>query len=261
MTGGRVLRVREYLDADEAFCLTYGDGVGDVDVAATIELHRADGAAGDDDRRPAVGPLRHRRSVEGERVTRCSRSTRPASPQINGGFFVVEPTVLDCVDGDETIWERDVLPAARARRPARRLRARRLLAANGHGLGARPAGGALALGPRALEDLVNAAVWRGRRVLVTGHTGFKGAWLQLWLERLGAEVHGLALEPRPTPSLHALVGGRNAEPVDVRDGERVAARRARGRARGRLPSGGPELSCDRRSPTRSGRTRSTCSGP
>jgi CDP-glucose 4,6-dehydratase len=71
---------------------------------------------------------------------------------------------------------------------------------------------------------VNAAVWQGRRVLVTGHTGFKGAWLKLWLERLGAEVHGLALEPPTTPSLHALVGAQNAEPIDVRDGERVAAR-------------------------------------
>jgi CDP-glucose 4,6-dehydratase len=71
---------------------------------------------------------------------------------------------------------------------------------------------------------VNPSVWQGRRVLVTGHTGFKGAWLRLWLERLGADVHGLALEPPTTPSLHALVGAENAEPIDVRDGERVAAR-------------------------------------
>jgi CDP-glucose 4,6-dehydratase len=61
-------------------------------------------------------------------------------------------------------------------------------------------------------------------VLVTGHTGFKGAWLRLWLERLGAYVGGLALEPPTTPSLHALVGGENEKPVDVRDGERVARR-------------------------------------
>jgi CDP-glucose 4,6-dehydratase len=71
---------------------------------------------------------------------------------------------------------------------------------------------------------VNPAIWQERRVLVTGHTGFKGAWLRLWLERLGAEVHGLALEPPTTPSLHALVGAENSEPIDVRDGERVAAR-------------------------------------
>lgn len=49
-----------------------------------------------------------------------------------------------------------------------------------------------------------AGFWRGRRVLVTGHTGFKGAWMALWLKQLGAEVHGLALEPSTDPSLFAL---------------------------------------------------------
>jgi CDP-glucose 4,6-dehydratase len=63
---------------------------------------------------------------------------------------------------------------------------------------------------------VNRDAWRGRRVLVTGHTGFKGAWLALWLEALGAEVAGLSLEPPTTPSLHALLGGAVGA-VDVRD--------------------------------------------
>ncbi len=54
---------------------------------------------------------------------------------------------------------------------------------------------------------MTAGFWHGRRVLLTGHTGFKGAWLALWLERLGAHVHGLALPPRTTPSLHDLIGG------------------------------------------------------
>ena len=61
--------------------------------------------------------------------------------------------------------------------------------------------------PRALESLVNRDAWRGRRVLVTGHTGFKGAWLALWLEALGADVAGLSLEPPTMPSLYALLGG------------------------------------------------------
>lgn len=62
--------------------------------------------------------------------------------------------------------------------------------------------------------------YRGRRVLLTGHTGFQGAWLALWLRRLGAEVHGLALQPEPGPSLYSLVreGTFTSERmVDVRD--------------------------------------------
>jgi CDP-glucose 4,6-dehydratase len=53
---------------------------------------------------------------------------------------------------------------------------------------------------------MNAAFWRGRRVFLTGHTGFKGGWLALWLTRLGAEVHGLALRPPTTPSFHDVCG-------------------------------------------------------
>ena len=52
--------------------------------------------------------------------------------------------------------------------------------------------------------MIDAGFWRGRRVLVTGHTGFKGAWLTLWLHTLGAEVHGFAFPPPTTPSLFAL---------------------------------------------------------
>lgn len=67
---------------------------------------------------------------------------------------------------------------------------------------------------------VNAAFWRGRRVLVTGHTGFKGGWLCLWLKALGAEVSGYALAPPTTPSLCEVAGvesGMRATRADVRD--------------------------------------------
>ncbi len=67
--------------------------------------------------------------------------------------------------------------------------------------------------------------WQGRRVLLTGHTGFKGAWLGLWLTSLGAEVTGLALEPDTTPSLFnqlGLAGALNHHILDVRDTEGVA---------------------------------------
>lgn len=61
--------------------------------------------------------------------------------------------------------------------------------------------------------------WRGKRVLLTGHTGFKGSWLGCWLTRLGAEVHGFALPPETTPDLHGLldVGYESETIADLRD--------------------------------------------
>ena len=68
---------------------------------------------------------------------------------------------------------------------------------------------------------MDALFWRGRRVFVTGHTGFKGGWLSLWLGRLGAEVHGYALAPDTQPNIfeRAQVAGALAQSTiaDIRD--------------------------------------------
>jgi CDP-glucose 4,6-dehydratase len=72
---------------------------------------------------------------------------------------------------------------------------------------------------------VDAGFWRGQRVLVTGHTGFKGAWAAIWLSQLGAEVAGLALPPDQTPSLFALAGVEGLVEsylVDLRDRAAIA---------------------------------------
>lgn len=72
----------------------------------------------------------------------------------------------------------------------------------------------------------SADFWRGKRVLLTGHTGFKGAWLALWLERLGAQVTGLALAPATTPSLFSLArvdAALDHHEVDIRDATALAA--------------------------------------
>lgn len=72
----------------------------------------------------------------------------------------------------------------------------------------------------------DSSFWRGKRVLLTGHTGFKGAWLALWLQRLGAQVTGLALAPATTPALFTLAGvaqGMDSHVCDVRDAAAVAA--------------------------------------
>lgn len=75
--------------------------------------------------------------------------------------------------------------------------------------------------PRPLESLVMHPVfWREKRVLVTGHTGFKGSWLSLWLQELGAEVSGYALQPPTQPSLFELAGvarGMRSIIADIRD--------------------------------------------
>ncbi len=73
------------------------------------------------------------------------------------------------------------------------------------------------------------AFWSGKRVLLTGHTGFKGAWCATWLRRLGAEVFGLSLRPQTQPALHDLIGADEAgeDLGDVRDPAVVAAAFAR----------------------------------
>lgn len=79
---------------------------------------------------------------------------------------------------------------------------------------------------------MNAAFWQGRRVFLTGHTGFKGGWLSLWLQQLGAEVTGYALEAPTTPSLFEVAGvarGMVSIIGDVRDGESL--KRAMAQAR------------------------------
>lgn len=71
----------------------------------------------------------------------------------------------------------------------------------------------------------DAAFWRGKRVLLTGHTGFKGAWLALWLQRLGAQVTGLALAPATEPDLFQLAdvaSGLTHHVVDLRDATAVS---------------------------------------
>ena len=80
---------------------------------------------------------------------------------------------------------------------------------------------------RALENLGMSAFWEGRRVLITGHTGFKGSWLSFWLTRLGAEVSGMALVPETTPALfdQLEIAGRIDHMIgDIRDAELVAQR-------------------------------------
>ncbi|UZR92624.1 glucose-1-phosphate cytidylyltransferase [Chondrinema litorale] len=112
MTGGRLKRVKEYI-GNETFCLTYGDGVSDVNITELIKFHKSQGTAATltavqqpgrfgafklGDSNPKVNSFREKPVGDGRE-----------SAWINGGFFVLEPSVIDHITGDDTVWEREPL--------------------------------------------------------------------------------------------------------------------------------------------------------
>jgi glucose-1-phosphate cytidylyltransferase len=108
MTGGRLLRVRDHLQDDDAFCMTYGDGVGDVDIAGAIDFHRAHGRLAT--LTAAVPPGRFGAlDMDGERVASFLEKPEGDGGAINAGFFVLSPKVLDYITDDMTIWEQEPL--------------------------------------------------------------------------------------------------------------------------------------------------------
>lgn len=107
MTGGRIKRVREYL-GNETFCCTYGDGVGDVDIKALLAQHRESGVMAT---LTAVQPPGRFGALEISQGRVQSFQEKPTGDGgwINGGFFVLEPAVLDLIEDDMTVWERQPL--------------------------------------------------------------------------------------------------------------------------------------------------------
>ncbi len=108
MTGGRIRRVKDYIGND-TFCMTYGDGVADIDIKKLIEHHQKSNKLATI---TAVHPPARWGALNIEQDDVKSFKEKNDSPDswINGGFFVLEPDVLDYIDGDDTIWEKDVLP-------------------------------------------------------------------------------------------------------------------------------------------------------
>jgi glucose-1-phosphate cytidylyltransferase len=104
--GGRIKRILPHVGNDEAFCVTYGDGVGNVDVRAAIDLHRKEKrlATVTATQPPGrFGAIRY----EGSRVTGFQEKPVGDGGWINGGFFVLSPEVGRYIDGDSTVWERE----------------------------------------------------------------------------------------------------------------------------------------------------------
>ena len=106
-TGGRLKRVANYLE-EEDFCFTYGDGVADVNILDLVAFHRANKVKAT---LTAVQPPGRFGALvlDDPFVMRFQEKPKGDGGWINGGFFVLSPTVIDYIDGDETVWEREPL--------------------------------------------------------------------------------------------------------------------------------------------------------
>ncbi len=113
MTGGRLLKVEKYLSPGEPFCMTYGDGLANIDIAAEIAFHRHRGC------KATVAcvrpPARFGRVViEGTQAISFEEKPQAETGLINGGFFVLDPSVLELVDGAHTVWEKEPMESLAA---------------------------------------------------------------------------------------------------------------------------------------------------
>ena len=106
MTGGRLKRVAPYLQGEEAFCFTYGDGVGNVDITALIKHHHSQGKLATLTATQPPGRFGALK-LNGSRITSFMEKPEGDGNWINGGFFVLSPKVIDRIEGDNTIWERE----------------------------------------------------------------------------------------------------------------------------------------------------------
>jgi glucose-1-phosphate cytidylyltransferase len=106
MTGGRLLQISRFLTHGETFCMTYGDGLSDVDLTAQLAFHRKHGCkATVTCVRP---PARFGRVVlQDEKVVSFEEKPQGDGGLINGGFFLLEPSVLQLIDGEDTVWENE----------------------------------------------------------------------------------------------------------------------------------------------------------
>lgn len=110
MTGGRLKRVYSFLKNEEAFCLTYGDGVGDVNIAELIAFHRAQKVSAT--LTATLPPGRFGAlDLDGDKVRSFKEKPKGDGAMINGGFFVLSPSVIDLIEGDGTMWEREPMEA------------------------------------------------------------------------------------------------------------------------------------------------------
>lgn len=104
MTGGRLKRIRDYIKDDEEFCFTYGDGVSDVDISASIKYHKLHGKLAT--MTTAFPPGRFGNlQFDDDTVTKFQEKLKGDGAMVNAGYFVLSPKVIDYIDNDTTTWE------------------------------------------------------------------------------------------------------------------------------------------------------------
>ena len=109
MTGGRLKRIVPYLEVEEDFCLTYGDGVSDVNISNLIEFHRSHGLKASLTAIYPPGRFGALDIQDDHRITSFMEKPKGDGGMINGGFFVLSPKVIDLIENDQVIWEREPL--------------------------------------------------------------------------------------------------------------------------------------------------------
>jgi glucose-1-phosphate cytidylyltransferase len=108
MTGGRLRRVAPYVQDEEVFCFTYGDGVGDIDISATLDFHKQHGKAATLTATYPPGRFGALDIQQGQ-VLNFKEKPKGDGAMINGGFFVLTPKVFDYLTDDSTVWEQEPL--------------------------------------------------------------------------------------------------------------------------------------------------------
>lgn len=108
MTGGRLKRVADYVKNEEAFLFTYGDGVGDIDITATIDFHRKHGKSATLTATYPPGRF-GALDIQHGQVKSFKEKPKGDGAMINGGFFVLSPKVLNYISNDSSVWEQEPL--------------------------------------------------------------------------------------------------------------------------------------------------------
>lgn len=108
MTGGRIKRAAKYIKDEDFFCMTYGDGLSNINISSLVNFHKKHGGLATVSATLPPGRF-GALDIQGDSVIGFKEKPKGDGVMINGGFFVLSPKVLDLIDNDETIWERQPL--------------------------------------------------------------------------------------------------------------------------------------------------------